>query len=117
MGHHVCDFRLFREACTRYPNGYVKDLSKLGRDLKDVIIIDNSPICYALQPANAIPIKTWRNDMNDRELLDLIPILYSLADVEDIPMVLRQIIWTEDDEATQDEKTSSPKKSASSKAC
>mmetsp|Transcript_70269 Transcript_70269/g.227496 ORF Transcript_70269/g.227496 Transcript_70269/m.227496 type:complete len:286 (-) Transcript_70269:154-1011(-) len=94
---NVVTFRLFREACTRQTGGYVKDLSKLGRDLKDVIIIDNSPTCYALQPNNAIPIKTWRDDTSDRELLDLIPILYSLADVENIPMVLKQIVWTADE--------------------
>mmetsp|Transcript_57466 Transcript_57466/g.115137 ORF Transcript_57466/g.115137 Transcript_57466/m.115137 type:complete len:349 (-) Transcript_57466:93-1139(-) len=88
--------RLFRNACTRLPNGYVKDLSKLGRDLKDVIIVDNSPICYSLQPSNAIPIKTWRDDPHDRELFDLVPILNSLAEVEDVPMVLEQIVWTED---------------------
>jgi len=93
----VCAWRLFREACTRRPQGYVKDLSKIGRPLKDVIIIDNSPICYALQPDNAIPIKTWRDDVSDRELLDLIPILYSLAEVEDIPMILKQIVWAPDE--------------------
>mmetsp|Transcript_43692 Transcript_43692/g.103129 ORF Transcript_43692/g.103129 Transcript_43692/m.103129 type:complete len:321 (+) Transcript_43692:175-1137(+) len=93
--HGVIAHRLFREACTRYPNGYVKDLSRLGRSLSDVIIIDNSPMCYALQPANAIPIKTWRDDMSDRELWDLIPILHSLAEVENIPAVLAQIIWAE----------------------
>jgi len=92
----VC-FRLFREACTRQSNGYMKDLSKLGRDLKEVIIIDNSPICYALQPDNAIPIRTWRDDPTDRELLDLIPILYSLASVDDIPVVLKQIVWAPDE--------------------
>jgi len=92
----VC-FRLFREACTRHSNGYAKDLSRLGRDLKNVIIIDNSPVCYALQPDNAIPIRTWRDDERDLELLDLIPILCSLANVEDIPVVLRQIVWTPDE--------------------
>jgi len=91
-------FRLFREACTRHASGYVKDLSKLGRDLKGVIIIDNSPICYALQPDSAIPIRTWRDDMSDRELMDLIPILYSLAEVDDIPTVLKQIVWAPDED-------------------
>jgi len=95
---NVVAFRLFREACTRHTSGYMKDLSKLGRDLKQVIIIDNSPICYALQPDNAIPIRTWRDDTTDRELLDLIPILYSLAEVEDIPVVLQQIVWAADDD-------------------
>lgn len=91
-------FRLFREACTRHPGGYVKDLSKLGRDLKHTIIIDNSPICYALQPNNAIPIRMWKDDPSDRELLDLIPILHSLTEVEDIPVVLKQIVWAPDED-------------------
>mmetsp|Transcript_30570 Transcript_30570/g.90694 ORF Transcript_30570/g.90694 Transcript_30570/m.90694 type:complete len:324 (-) Transcript_30570:42-1013(-) len=90
-----CTSRLFREACTKHDQGgYMKDLSKLGRNLKDVIIIDNSPICYALQPHNAIPIKTWRNDYSDQELLELIPILNALVTVEDIPAVLRRVVWS-----------------------
>lgn len=96
-GELIC-WRLFREACTRQPSGYVKDLSKLGRNLKKVIIIDNSPVCYSLQPDNAIPIKTWKEDASDRELLDLIPILRSLADVDDVPFVLKHIIWATDDD-------------------
>mmetsp|Transcript_18287 Transcript_18287/g.39078 ORF Transcript_18287/g.39078 Transcript_18287/m.39078 type:complete len:297 (-) Transcript_18287:401-1291(-) len=94
--YHTVSARLFREACTRHPGGYVKDLSRMGRDLKDVIIIDNSPICYALQPDNAIPIRTWKDDPRDQELLELIPILRSLKDVEDIPEVLRQTVWCEE---------------------
>eukprot|EP00931_Biecheleriopsis_adriatica_P070578 TRINITY_DN44342_c0_g1_i1.p1 TRINITY_DN44342_c0_g1~~TRINITY_DN44342_c0_g1_i1.p1 ORF type:complete len:318 (+),score=33.95 TRINITY_DN44342_c0_g1_i1:116-1069(+) len=86
--HH----RLFRNACTRYREGYVKDLSRLGRNLEGVIIIDNLPICYALQPENAIPIKTWRDDPEDTELYDLVPILVSLARVEHIPQVLQSIL-------------------------
>eukprot|EP00747_Dinoflagellata_sp_TGD_P167394 gnl/TRDRNA2_/TRDRNA2_191743_c0_seq1.p1 gnl/TRDRNA2_/TRDRNA2_191743_c0~~gnl/TRDRNA2_/TRDRNA2_191743_c0_seq1.p1 ORF type:complete len:358 (-),score=64.62 gnl/TRDRNA2_/TRDRNA2_191743_c0_seq1:142-1215(-) len=91
--NNVVAHRLFREACTRSTSGYVKDLSKLGRPLNHVIIIDNSPTCYSLQPYNAIPIKTWRDDPNDRELIDLIPILIALADVDDIPLVLKEVMW------------------------
>mmetsp|Transcript_41593 Transcript_41593/g.109801 ORF Transcript_41593/g.109801 Transcript_41593/m.109801 type:complete len:314 (-) Transcript_41593:14-955(-) len=91
----LCTSRLFREACTRHGGGgYIKDLSKLGRSLKNVIIIDNSPICYAMQPDNAIPIKTWREDPTDQELLELVPILRALVGVEDIPAVLRQVVWS-----------------------
>jgi len=93
----VVTFRLFREACTKQPNGYVKDLSKLGRNLKDVIIVDNSPTCYSFQPNNAIPISTWRDDPLDHELMDLVPILYSLKDVEDIPKVLTELVWGQED--------------------
>ncbi|KAF7457495.1 NIF-domain-containing protein [Cryptosporidium felis] len=70
-----CPYRLFRENCTVEGNSYIKDLSKLGRPLKDIIIIDNSPISYILQPENAIPISSWFNDENDTQLLDLIPLL------------------------------------------
>jgi len=35
-----CSNRLFREHCTSTSGIYVKDMSKLGRNLKDVIIVD-----------------------------------------------------------------------------
>ena len=47
--HRVCKHRLFREACTSHKGNYVKDLLRLGRPIKDIIIIDNSPASYAFQ--------------------------------------------------------------------
>jgi len=88
--------RLFRDACTKYREGYVKDLSRLGRSLEHVTIIDNLPICYALQPENAIPIQTWRDDPEDTELYDLLPILVALAGVDNIPDILSRILHDED---------------------
>lgn len=41
-----CDSYLFREHCTYHNNTFVKDLTRLGRDMRDVIIIDNSPMSY-----------------------------------------------------------------------
>lgn len=35
-----CFFRLFREHCTMINGAFVKDLKRLDRDLKDVIILD-----------------------------------------------------------------------------
>ena len=47
-------FRLFRESCVFHKGNYVKDLSKLGRDLPQVIIVDNSPASYIFHPENAV---------------------------------------------------------------
>lgn len=39
----VAPQRLFREHCTFHNGIFVKDMSKIGRSLKDSLIIDNSP--------------------------------------------------------------------------
>lgn len=70
---------------------YVKDLSKLGRDLKNVIIVDNNPDAYLWHKENAIPIRSWYDDQNDCELKDLIPILQKLAKVEDVRKYIPRI--------------------------
>lgn len=145
----------------------LQDLTRLGRDLKKVIIVDNSPASYAFHPDNAvcflvlhhlimenipifwlmltsfigniwlnhrnsqwilisrmviksfifhmmqdtgingrkdycsschiiawnvsfqIPVQTWFDDANDVELLDIIPVLEQLAEVDSIYTVLR----------------------------
>ncbi len=36
----VVAYKLFRESCTHLDGYYVKDLSRLGRNLKDTIIVD-----------------------------------------------------------------------------
>uniref|UniRef100_A0A674IHM8 Mitochondrial import inner membrane translocase subunit TIM50 n=1 Tax=Terrapene triunguis TaxID=2587831 RepID=A0A674IHM8_9SAUR len=46
--------RLFRESCVFHRGNYVKDLSRLGRDLSRIIIVDNSPASYIFHPDNAV---------------------------------------------------------------
>lgn len=41
-----CSGRLFRDHCTLYQEMYVKDMTRLGRNMEDVLIIDNSPAAY-----------------------------------------------------------------------
>lgn len=90
--HRVVKHRLFRESCYNHNGNYVKDLSQIGRELQDTIIIDNSPTSYLFHPANAVPITTWFNDIHDTELLDLIPFLNDLATVDDVTKVLDNTI-------------------------
>ncbi|OMJ80049.1 hypothetical protein SteCoe_19777 [Stentor coeruleus] len=84
-------YRLYRDSCTIINNSFVKDLSRLGRDLNHVVIVDNSPTSYSLQPMNAVPIKTWIDDPQDHELNILIHVLEKLSVVNDIPKVLNEI--------------------------
>ena len=79
-----CSYRLFREHCSFMNGVFIKDLSVLGRNLKDTIIIDNSPTSYMLQPECALPILSWYEDMKDRALYDLIPLLIELSKVPDV---------------------------------
>ncbi|KAK4546644.1 hypothetical protein LTR36_001861 [Oleoguttula mirabilis] len=88
--HHVVHHRLFRESCYNHQGNYVKDLSMVGRDLRETIIIDNSPTSYIFHPQHAVPISSWFSDAHDNELLDLIPVLEDLAGdkVSDVSLVL-----------------------------
>lgn len=86
---NVVSHRLFRESCVLHGQAYVKDLSKIGRKMKDMIIVDNSPLSYAFQPTSAIPITSWFDDRSDTELKDLIPVLQTtLKDQPDVRDIL-----------------------------
>jgi len=83
--------RLFREACVFHRGNYVKDLRRLGREVSQVIIIDNSPASYVFHPDNAVPVQSWFDDMSDRELLDLIPFLENLSKVDNVYTALQNV--------------------------
>lgn len=94
----------------------MKDLSVLGRDLAKTFIVDNSPhvfgyhvrVCccgYCVTPGlrdscellygvvqvdNGIPIMSWFENQDDRELLDLIPFLTCLHQAEDVRPIIRE---------------------------
>ena len=85
-------FRLFREHCTLINTAFVKDLTRLGRDLKDIIILDNNPLAYSLNQYNGFPIKSWFDDKNDDELLKIMPILEFLSYVPDVREYIKKIV-------------------------
>lgn len=89
---HLCSFKLFREHCTFMNNAFVKDLTRLGRPMPSLLILDNSPIAYMLQPENAMPIVSWYDDPNDRELPRTALILEKMAYEDDMRKVIRRII-------------------------
>lgn len=64
----VISHRLYRDSCKEVEGKFVKDLSGLGRDLRRVVIVDDNPNSYALQPGNGIPVRPFVDDMADQEL-------------------------------------------------
>lgn len=83
--------RYYRRDCTyRRGVGYIKDLSKYfpREELKNVIILDNSPISYALHENNGVMIEGWINDTGDRDLLNLLPLLHGLSLSIDVRLLL-----------------------------
>lgn len=58
--------RLFRESCVFHRGNYVKDLSRLGRDLRRVLILDNSPASYVFHPDNAVSTHETRRLRQDQ---------------------------------------------------
>ena len=99
-----CSHILFREHCTYLEDqeSYVKDMALLGRDLKDIIILDNSPTSYLFQPENALASRSWYDDFTDRELYDFIPLLANLSKVDDVRPFLSRIALQASDSVGRD---------------
>lgn len=83
--------RLYRNNCIlRDGVGYIKDLSIVcgpAVTLAEVILVDNSPVSYAMNVDNAIQVEGWISDPSDTDLLTLLPFLEALrytTDVRDI---------------------------------
>lgn len=93
--------RLYRTDCIlRDGVGYIKDLSVISEasgmknisalppSLGEIIIIDNSPISYAMNVENAIQVEGWISDPTDNALLNLLPLLEALRFTTDVRNVL-----------------------------
>ena len=88
--HH----RLYRNSRKLVDGKHVKDLSNLGRDLKNVVIVDDRRRSYMLQPENGIPIKPFIDDLHDDELKKLMDIFFKSCDqYEDIRDAVKHYIY------------------------
>ena len=75
--------RLYRCSTSQQNGVYIKDLQKLGRDMDKMLIIDNSPENFQLQPENGIYIRSWYNDPDDTALVELLGVLEKSATTPD----------------------------------
>ena len=95
--NNLIDFRLYRQHTTINKGINIKDLSKLGRNLEKIIIVDNIEENYQLQPNNGINISDFEGDENDNELEYLLEDLLEIVSVpgknviNDLPKVRRNM--------------------------
>jgi Dullard-like phosphatase family protein len=86
-------YKLYRKHTEQINGIFIKDLSKLGRDINKVIIIDNNKDNFSLQPENGLHICSFLGDQNDDELYalseDLMKIVNSNKD--DIRPIIKEI--------------------------
>ena len=90
VGNNI-KYRLYRQHTSQNGPFLVKDLSLLGRDINRTIIIDNISDNFILQPDNGIFISTWYDDMRDRFLDEITPLLCEMVQkkVPDVRRALR----------------------------
>lgn len=84
-------FRLYRQHCTELFGGFLKDMRRLGRPLDRIILVDNSPVSLGLCPDNGIVVSSWTAEqLDDRELLDLMLLLQQCMNQASVPEFLSQ---------------------------
>ena len=75
------EHRLYRQHTVIIDNDFVKDLTRIGRPLDKIAIVDNMPQNFRLQKENGINIKAfWGEDIYDTALINLSPILTNIAE-------------------------------------
>ena len=80
------DFKFYREHCVIYKDTFVKDVTRIGRDIQKIIIVDNNENNFVLNKENGIRIMPYYGDdeennnqkRNDNALLELKKILIKI---------------------------------------
>lgn len=86
-------YRLYKQQCLIKPGEYsFKNLEVLcsNRELKDIILVDNSVKSFAFSLKNGIPILDYKGINSDIELVYLSKYLHSLSKSEDVRVKIKQ---------------------------
>ena len=89
----VINYKLYRKHTEQINGVFIKDLSKLGRDLTKILIVDNNKDNFSLQPENGLHICSFIGDQNDDELYNLSSDLMKIVECKknDIRPVIKEI--------------------------
>ncbi|GLJ07498.1 hypothetical protein SUGI_0068310 [Cryptomeria japonica] len=84
--------RFDRRHCRRLPNSVlIKDLSMLGRDLSQLILVDGRPY-FSYQSENAFPVSEFIGDTNDTALFEVMEFCKRLANFTASSDVRKQLL-------------------------
>lgn len=79
-----CSQRFDLESGERHWHKDLKKVKRLGYDLEQVIVVDDSALSYARHYGNLVQVRPFRGDPEDDELLALIDYLAFLASVPSV---------------------------------
>jgi len=87
------DYNLYREHSLLCGKEFIKDISRIGRDMKKIIIIDNIANNYKLNPENGIQIAPYFGEYskNDTVLFELkkLLIMFHKLEYEDLRVAIK----------------------------
>lgn len=90
-------FRLYRDSTVEFQGTqFVKDLSRLGRDLRRTVLVDNNLQATLASPDNSLMIEDYYGDNSDMELKRILSLLRRLDRLDDIRPMLRSRYQNED---------------------
>ena len=94
LGKKIFDYRLYRENTVPNDEGvFIKDLSKIGRSLQKIIIVDNTKENYDLQKENGIEIKSYYGfDFKKMDLIEDNNIIDDDNCLEELEKILIKIV-------------------------
>ena len=68
---NLFDYNLYREHCVLSGNKFVKDISRIGRDIAKIIMVDDIPENLKKNYENGILILPYEGEEDDRVLFEL----------------------------------------------
>ena len=87
------DYNLYREHCTLIGREFIKDISRIGRDMSKIIFVDGLKDNLRFHSLNGILIKPYngKNDRDDKALFELkkLLILFFRLGYEDIRVAIK----------------------------
>lgn len=86
--------RFFNDSCTQISQFMLKNLNILNCNLKDIVIVDNTALCFGFQKENGVPVVCYNGESTDIELIGLARFLVHLSGCDDVRLeIMRHFKW------------------------